>query len=235
MFFGMMRVKNEERWLERSLSSLIKVCDTIFVLDDHSTDATSDIIKSLRQCVYLKSPFNHLDESRDKTWLLGHITDTRHEKEFHKHSPHWVICIDGDEEICDVDVPKILETTGNVSYSFQILQLHDSPGERRVDGAYEMLLRPSMFRIIKPGMIFKSGAQHGGGFHCGNVPADIGFGVTVHQPEPVRVKHYGYMRKEDRERKYKWYVERDPGHEDWYRRECFGVGVETVQIKPEEV
>jgi hypothetical protein len=95
----------------------------------------------------------------------------------------------------------------------------------RVDPPYNNMLRPSMFRLIKPGMVFKSNGGHGGGFHCSNVPADIGFSGGTHNPEPVRLKHYGYMHREDRERKYKWYVEHDPGHEGWYRQECFGESV----------
>lgn len=223
MFFGMLRCKNEERWLEQTLRPLLKICETVYVLDDHSTDGTSDIIKGAADCVYVPYPFTGLDESRDKTYLLNILMGVQ----FREHD--WVICIDGDEEICDADLGKLMETgsrkqggTEVVSYSFQILTLYDSPDQIRVDGPYAKMLRPSMFRLIKPGMTFKSNARHGGGFHCSNVPADIGFATRTHDPEPVRVKHYGYMDKVDRERKYKFYVEHDPGYESWYRGECFG-------------
>lgn len=228
----MMRVKNEERWLERSLRPLLKVCESVFILDDHSTDNTAEIIRGAADCVYLPSPYATLDESRDKTHLLNVIYSTLPAKEISGQSPHWVICVDGDEEICSVDVEKIMETghisqggKDVVSYQFQILTLYDSPNLIRVDGVYSNLLRPSMFRLIRPNMTFFSQARHGGGFHCSNVPADIGFGGRVHEPEPVRVKHYGYMHQEDRERKYKFYVENDPGHRDWYKRECFGESI----------
>jgi len=222
MFFGMLRVKNEERWIERALKPLVEVCDEVFVMDDHSTDHTREIVQDTSGCVYFSSTFDGLDESRDKTWLLSRIECTLAGKDLTKNSPHWVICVDGDEEICTGDLHKFTQELRGVSYSFQILQLHDSPDQMRVDPPYDRTFRPSMFRLVKPGMVFKSQARHGGGFHCSNVPADIGFAVIKHEPEPVRVKHYGYMGKEDRERKYKFYIEHDPGHRGWYNRECFG-------------
>jgi hypothetical protein len=132
--------------------------------------------------------------------------------------------VDGDEEIVAQDLYKFTQPPGmgQVSYSFQILTLYDSPNQIRVDPPYNNFLRPSMFRLIKPGMKFMSHGRHGSGFHCSNVPADIGFAVRTHTPEPVRVKHYGYMRKEDRERKYKFYMKNDPGRKGQYEQECYG-------------
>lgn len=228
-FYGMMRVKNEERWLEKALRPLLKVCESVFILDDHSTDRTAEIIRGAADCVYLPSPYTTLDESRDKTHLLNVIYSILPAKEISEHSPHWVICVDGDEVICDTDMEKIMETGHSrqggedvVSYQFQILTLYDSPDQIRVDGVYKHLLRPSMFRLVRPNMTFFSQARHGGGFHCSNVPADIGFAGRVHEPEPVRVKHYGYMEEADRKRKYDFYTEHDPQHKDWYFRESFG-------------
>ncbi len=224
MFFGMMRVKNEERWIERALKPLIEVCDEVFVFDDHSTDRTAEIVNSTESCIYIPSPFppEALNEARDKTYLLKQITDWA--PNTLKNASHWVICVDGDEEIVAQDLHKFTQSPamGQVSYSFQILTLYDSPDQIRVDPPYKEMYRPSMFRLISPGMKFMSHAKHGGGFHCSNVPADIGFTVYRHHPEPVRLKHYGYMEKENRERKYEFYKRNDPGYEAWYRNECFG-------------
>ena len=226
MFFGMMRVKNEERWIERALKPLIEVCDTVLVFDDHSTDRTAEIVNDTKECIYCPSPYTDLDEARDKTYMLDIVESFLPDfpKGIGPPSLHWVICVDGDEEIVAEDLKKFTQEPpqgmGTVSYSFQILTLYDAPDQIRVDPPYDNILRPSMFRLIKPGMKFLSNGNHGGGFHCSNVPADIGYGVTTHSPSPVRVKHYGYMNREDRERKYKWYMKHDPGHADWYRKEC---------------
>jgi glycosyltransferase involved in cell wall biosynthesis len=227
VFFGMMRVKNEERWLERVLKPLMEVCDTVFVFDDHSTDRTIEIVNDTKDCVYVPSPFiTGPDESRDKTYLLDIVESFVPDfpNALNPLSPHWVICVDGDEEIVAQDLHKFTQASriGQISYSFQILTLYNSPNQIRIDPPYKEMLRPSMFKLIAPGMKFMSYAKHGGGFHCGNVPADIGFKVETHHPEPVRVKHYGYMEREDRERKYKFYVDNDPGYKNWYKQECYG-------------
>ncbi len=44
----------------------------------------------------------------------------------------------------------------------------------------------------------------------------------LHEPEPIRLLHYGYLGHEERERKYQWYVGRDKAQEPFYRHECFG-------------
>lgn len=222
MLVGMMRVKNEAQWISRAVRPLLEVCDMVFVMDDGSTDRTREIVEAMGGCTLIRSPFETLDESRDKTFLLREI------EKYTAPGPEsldWVICVDGDEEIVREDWKKFERPLSkeHVSYSFQILTLYDNPKQIRVDPPYGNMLRPSMFRLIMSGMTFKSSARHGGGFHCSNVPADIGFGVRVHHPEPVRVKHYGYLEKETREKKYKFYMAHDPGHGDWYKRECHGV------------
>lgn len=230
----MMRVKNEERWIEKSVTSLLRVCSSVLVMDDHSTDSTVEVLSRIPNVIVFNSPFDTLDESRDKTYMLN----THMFEALSLFPSSWVICIDGDEELCVSDPEAFKQQTLKnedrvVSYAFQIVTLYDSPEQMRVDPPYNEMFRPSMFKIIRPGMVFKSSAQHGGGFHCSNVPADIGFGVTLHQPEPVRLRHYGYMRKEDRERKYEFYVKHDPGHADWYRKECYGEP--TVARLPEDL
>lgn len=235
MFYGMMRVKNEQRWIEKSLRPLLEVCELVFLFDDHSTDATVEIAKGLgtetEGLVVIPSPFTGVDESRDKTFLLSRITKIIPTRDINEHSPHWVICIDGDEELMVEDLDRLMVNTSNleVSYSFKILTLYDSLKLVRKDAPYDNLVRPSMFRLIRPNMVFKSNGGHGGGFHCSNVPADIGYGVKVHDPGgPVKLKHYGYLDMATRERKFKFYMEHDPKHEDWYRKECFGPA--TVEL-----
>lgn len=222
---GMMRAKNEERWLSRALKPLLEICDDVFLLDDHSTDRTREIACDMGCTVY-PSPFDSLDEARDKTWLLHKITYsyglplTR----LNIESPYWVICVDGDEELYAGDLKWLVGETRQreLSYSFRILTLYDSEKQIRVDPPYDNMLRPSMFRLISPDLTFKR-TKHGGRFHCSNVPAEIGFKKTVHELGPVRLLHYGYMEKEMRERKFEFYLKNDPGHENWYRRECLGV------------
>src|SRR5437899_367770 len=84
MTAGVFRVKNEARWIERSVRSVLPVCDRVLVMDDHSTDDTAAICRSLGVEV-VESPFFDLNEARDKNWLLDQV------------KADWILMIDGDE------------------------------------------------------------------------------------------------------------------------------------------
>ena len=223
--YGMLRVKNESKYLERCLESIMPVCDKVFVLDDHSTDATPRIIKSFDKCRYFLSPFTagDLNEARDKTWLLAAIESTVPREDIGPHTRHWVFQIDGDEELVEADQPKFTQSNlGHVldHWSVQIFYLWDSVNAVRWDGHYAKCYRPSIFRLIKPGMQYQN---HSGPLHPTGVPAvHISCDPRLHEPEPIHLLHYGYLDKDERERKYEWYVGRDPVQEPFYRTECFG-------------
>ena len=55
-----------------------------------------------------------------------------------------------------------------------------------------------------------------GNFHCGNIPQGL---VGRIQEIDVRLKHYGYLTREQRRAKYEWYNQNDPHNisEDEYR------------------
>lgn len=211
---GMMRVKNEARWIGRVIESQLPVVDRLFIIDDHSTDGTDSICASYGAVKLIRSPFDTLDETRDKNLLLSEI-----EKSYPQGT--WILAIDGDEEIahggCE-EILKIQGIAGPDAYRFKVRYLWNSPDQVRVDGVYANFMRASMFRL-KHGARF--GSINGGGFHCGNTAgaahiADCG----------VELLHYGYMEREDRIRKYEWYNAPDkqpiPPAEDGYRHMVIG-------------
>ncbi len=216
MIYGIMRIKDEARWIEKVLASLTPVCDQVLILDDHSTDDTVAICKQFPEVTVFDSPFEGLQETRDKQWLLGKLGEVAKPDD-----P--VVCIDGDEELAPGSHDEIRQlaamTSGCDAYRFQILYLWDSPNQIRVDGIYGRFTRPSFFRY-RPGAKFVS--RTAGGFHCGNVPDPIALGVSG-----VKILHYGYMHKEDRIRKWKWYSSIDPhnkaeGYDELYpERKCY--------------
>ena len=206
---GMLRIRNEARWIRAVVSSILPVCEHVVILDDHSEDETAGICGAFPERVtVLPSPFEGLDESRDKNYLL---------KEVMKLDPKWCLCIDGDE-ILDPAAPEVIRSElaepRAACYSLKVVFLWDAPDTMRTDGVYGRFFRPSLFRA-RPGPAFLE-TTYGGHFHCGNVPA--GMGCTA-QPLDTRILHLGYMSREDRLRKYRWYNETDPGNEaeDCYR------------------
>lgn len=203
---AMLRVRNEARWIDLVLDSIMPICPSIHVMDDHSTDGTAEIAYQRGATVH-PSPFDGLNETRDKNWLLDIVMQGK---------PDWILCIDGDEILeagCREELLAVM-SSGDVSVlSFRVLYLWDSWTQYRVDGVYSRFWRPSLFRAV-PGAKFKT-TGNGGNFHCGNIPQISGRQLQV----SANLIHTGYMDREDRIRKYHWYNEQDPNNraEDCYR------------------
>ena len=223
----MMRVKNEARWIERCINSVVPLAgEHVFVMDDESTDDTLEIARCTGVNVY-RDPFagQPLDETRDKDWLLSQVRAAC--------DPDWVLCIDGDEELEPGGAEKILRilsTNPAVDvFSLGFLFLWNSTNQVRVDGRYHTIQRESLFRP-KNGVEFRSYYEEkdGGdpkchvGLHCGNAPN--GRGELIIKPLNVFLLHYGYLFREDRVRKYHWYRNLDPDnpYEDNYRHMVIG-------------
>jgi len=216
VIYGFMRIKNEARWIERVLKSMLAVCERIFVLDDHSTDETRALCNSFHpRVIVYPSPFDGVQETRDKNYLMHLI-------EADVSDGDWILSIDGDEEIVSDDRDTIraiaAAESGPDCVRFQVIYLWDSERQKRVDGIYGGFRRSSMFRMRK-GARFSS--PNGGGFHCGNAPEPRWVSDST-----VRLLHYGYMLKEDRLRKYEFYNAPDkqpiPACEDGYRHMVIG-------------
>jgi glycosyltransferase involved in cell wall biosynthesis len=205
-FAGMLRVKNEARWIQRVISSLLPLCERVYVLDDHSSDGTPELAAAFSSVKLFPSPFEGLDESRDKNWLLDRIREDW---------PDFVVAIDGDEELERGGQDKIRRAVlAGDAWTFQVLYLWNSDTIIRTDGVYGRMCRPSMFRLASADR-FRT-TNHGANLHCSSVP-----GCLIHRSigTGIRLLHYGYRDREDRIRKYHWYNTVDPGSalEDQYR------------------
>ena len=221
--FGVLRVRNEVMWIRRVLYAMLPVCERIFLLDDHSTDCTPEVARDVSEKVTVyHSPFEGLDESRDKGWLLDRINGFISEDYLNgdPRSPYWVLALDGDEELqvggADI-IRQTIADTDKHCFSVQIKYFWDGTNRVRVDGVYRNFCRPSLFRLMNRNFKFlKTPFGNGANFHCSSVPQELlaGFGHA-----PVKVWHYGYMIQDHRRRKYDWYNTIDPnnGHEDFYQ------------------
>lgn len=213
MIVGMLRVRNEARWIAEVLRSIATVCEKVYVFDDHSADATATIAARNGAIVYASPFVDKTDEVRDKNYLLDVIRANC--------TPDWILAIDGDEVLEEGGATKLVDAAANpyvASYSLQIRYLWNSPEFYRCDGVYGRFRRPSFFRFKSQQyktLVFR-GTSNGGNFHCGNVP----FGVTGRGEDlPIALLHYGYIDRDMRVAKYRWYNRIDPGNkiEDGYR------------------
>jgi glycosyltransferase involved in cell wall biosynthesis len=206
---GMMRVRNEARWIRAALGSILPICDRVVVLDDHSEDVTREICEAMGDRVrVIPSPFQGLDERRDKEFLLD---------ELEASGATWCVAIDGDEILEQQGANRIaalLDSATVDSFALRIVFLWNSLVTMRTDGVYGSFIRPSVFRL-------RTGARFpctglGGQFHCGNVPAGLSSGGVI---EGARLFHLGYLWRSERLARYNWYTGTDPDNaaEDRYR------------------
>lgn len=213
MILGLVRARNEARWIGRCIASLRLLCDAIIVMDDNSADDTAEIAHENNAHV-LATPFTDFNETRDKNWLY----DTAMQA-FPGHQ--WVVMLDGDEELTANAATTIGRACdwGSRSESFRlpIQYLWNREDQIRVDGIYRNFTRPSIWRVM-PGQRFVS-PYPATGLHCGNTPAGLAC-ATLDAP----VLHYGYIYREDRLRKLKYYNELDPNNvfEDRYAHMVIG-------------
>lgn len=203
MILGLLRIKNEARWIERVLRSILPVCDEIVVMDDSSIDETVEICKTVPRVSVLPSPFTDLNECRDKNWLLDHVEPLK---------PEWIVAIDGDEVLQEghqAELAQWMKSPSHQCFSLRVLYLWNTEDTVRMDGVYADFHRESVFR--------PNGARFIGnpaGFHCGNVPWGSRQKKKVLS---VPLLHMGYLHKEDRIRKWKFYNAADPkNHTEGY-------------------
>ena len=140
------RIKNEERWIKKSLESVLNVCSEAVILDDGSTDNTLSICKKFPEVVDIHHqeglPF---DETRDRNKLL---------KMALKRKPDIILSLDGDE-ILMPSSKEILSEELDVFYSekkifeFQFLYVWDQFNKIRYDGLYGKTWQPRLFRVDK--------------------------------------------------------------------------------------
>lgn len=230
----MLRIKNEGRWIREVIESILPLCDHVFVMDDHSTDDTVAICESFSQVTVFNSPFAGINEARDKNWLYDRITAECEAK--------WILCIDGDE-VLEKSGPRIIRDTcagaTQNALALQIAFIWDNHNTVRTDRIYRDFWRPSLFRPFydTPGVpdsrtilselrfmstpFGRSVGNNKPNLHCSSVPQRFIHGRGLC---PARLKHYGYLHREDRIRKLDFYTSIDwkNAAEDCYRHMCQG-------------
>lgn len=226
---GLLRVRNEARWIDRVVRAITPVCERVLVLDDKSDDDTAAICEAIPGVTVFRSPASSRDESADKDFLLSRAFDLLPDehKKGNAESPWWALLIDGDEELVAEDRVYIGEMARGHehAFKFRIPYLWNDENTVRVDGVYFRMAsvgRPSMFRLMNDGFRFqRTRFGNGQNFHCSSVPQEM---LHHARQSPIRLKHWGYMHAEDRVRKFHWYNQHDPNNavEDSYRHMVIG-------------
>lgn len=245
--FGMLRIRNESRWIVSVVQSIMALCERVFIFDDHSSDGTPELCEQLdERCTVIRSPFPDVtDETRDKTYLLqrvmGCVSDINLRGD--ERSPFWALAIDGDEVLHERGFDVIRAALPNATahaFSLPIWFLWDSDmslfdrqhyRKIRTDGVYGRFNRPSIFRLFNSAFQYQS-TPWGGNFHCSQIPQEL-LGHALRAPVlDAPLWHMGYVNKEDRIRKFQWYSKVDPHNhaEDRYMHMIQGDGPVKLEM-----
>lgn len=206
---AMYRIKNEERWIKKSLESISDICSSIVILDDGSQDNTVEICKKFDKVVDIHHQENlPFDVVRDGNKLLEMALEQK---------PDFILRLDGDE-IIQPNARKLLfeELTilyPNTSiYEFQSITIWDKPSQYRYDGVYSNIWAPKLLRLKNQPMNLAYSTYPDSKLHTTLLPTNsTGWQESVRSR--IKIFHYGNYDEGLRQKKYKFYTAQDPNNE----------------------
>lgn len=200
-----MLVRNESgRYLERVLKQAIEYIDHVVILDDASEDNTALLCQEILQETPLTLHTNKVPLFHNEILLRRQLWEMAV-----KTNPKWIIIMDADELFEDNASKKLrelLSCSANFDYlSFRLFDLWTET-QYRDDPLWQAhkWYRPFIVRNIPD---FQAQWQETPQ-HCGRFPKnimDLRGGTS-----PLRIKHLGWVRPQDRLAKYYRYQELDP-------------------------
>ncbi|SFJ12772.1 Glycosyl transferase family 2 [Paenibacillus sp. UNC496MF] len=199
-----MTVRDEEgRYLDEALRRHREYIDAAVVIDDGSTDATAEIVRSWLDGIPLHYVYNA--ESR-----FGNEVELRKQqwRETARLRPEWILNLDADEYFEDRFAREAAALLADPLAHAYLFRLYDfwNDTQYREDACWQAHLtyRPFLVRCV-PGFPYRwlEAKQH-----CGRFP------LNVFDPAPtvsdLRLKHFGWAREADRRLKAARYAELDP-------------------------
>lgn len=202
-----MIVKDESsRYLKEVLSEACTWADQIIIVDDCSTDDTVNICKSFGDKVQVHdNGFGRSMFAENESRLRNHLWELLR-KEAKKGD--WVVSLDADEVFSsnfkDWAREFIKSNTEYTRVSFKLLDMW-TPTHYRIDGLWSPpITRMFMYKDEPFGMT--------GTIHCGCLPYYSWIYGKEEIRTDIRLKHLGWVREEDKERKYQFYVSKATGN-----------------------
>ena len=199
-------VRNEAgRYLVPWLEHLLTFCDEVRLLDDGSTDATRSIAgRYLPEVQVAKNvgPSFFEDESEARNALLSWTM---------RGEPTYVLAIDADEFVGDVDAVRKATREGHPVYSLvmrEVWQVDDLAVGLRVDGAWGDRYCPILWKAprVLHGQRWRIPRRK---LACGREPLAVRRAPT--KRTGIGIYHFGWTRVAERQARAERYFEHDRG------------------------
>lgn len=199
-----MVVRNEaDRYLKQVLEHARQYIDNAVIIDDASSDNTVKLCREALKDIPLT-----LVELKDSEFGNEYLLRRRQWEETIKTNPDWILALDADEVFEEDIIMTIKNLINQTEYDVYCFRLYDFWDEEhyREDRFWQAHLhyRPFLIRYL-PGFPYRwrETAQH-----CGRLPGNIL--DLSYANSSLRVKHFGWLREEDRKTKYERYMKFDP-------------------------
>jgi len=204
---GVYWIKNEARFIEKSLKSVMEICSEIIVMDNNSTDDTVEICSGFDKVTeIIKRKELPLDEVRDKNIIYEHAR---------KSDPDFILAVDGDEIFMPHASEILFEELSTIHpdsdvLEFQFLTLWDDVNTIRTDGIFGYYWQKRLLRMKnQPYSLLFVENDNPGNIHCGSIPpSSVGFDNQA--KSSVKIFHLASLDDEVRQRKYGFYTKTDP-------------------------
>ena len=203
---SILRVKNEGRYIDAALRSLVPLNGHIIVIDDGSTDNTPEILakydKKLGHRFHVIAQAGpEMDEGRDRTILYRYALSLE---------PEWIFTLDGDEELDRGSIPRIMRAIKHAPQDVNVLRfllaVMAGPDSYHAKHIWE---QDRLFRVRDAVREHEFTSEFDNNLHCGCVPEMRGYKRNMINGW---IKYWGYETEEARETKLAFYKEHDPAH-----------------------
>jgi glycosyltransferase involved in cell wall biosynthesis len=212
MIIGACVVYNNCHVFNKTLESFNALCDELVVIDDGSTECTADerhkVIESLFKKPFI---FNKIEktekEIQRRSQLWENICSIGNEND-------WIVLLDSDECYFEKSIPRLLKLMNDNHINDNIVYIASSlfnmwtETEYRVDGYWnpKFEMKRRIFKLKKD--VYKPQNFTEATVECGEVPGYVfrSSGIVT----DCKLLHLGYIKEEDRLRKYNWHKQIDP-------------------------
>ncbi len=197
-----------DRYLQSCIKELQRYASYIYVVDDQSTDNTTEILRDL-EVDYEIRPKTVPSFVEAEGLFRQYAWDKLVERAY-PWERDWILSIDADEFPIG-DLISTIETLEKFDASAANLKIHEiwstDPIMKRVDGFWDTIKGVRLCRYQHGDQSFRSE-----GMGCGSVPR-YGYQRALDNQFSFQLMHFGYADIKDQELKYEFYSTKlDNGH-----------------------